>query len=195
MIEVLECYRKLYPESWYYQELPCLYYLAGEYELCAQLIGEMRELFPDNSSVSANYKDEKREEFRDEFGRVISSTNYYDGDGNGGKHVEECEYEYGQNGKLIRMARTSDTGNRIVTNTIEYEYDSEGRLSKTINSQEDNPGGSSIIVSVWEYSGGGYTVYENVEGYQGTYKITSKYAVDEYGEAKMVGEADYQEVQ
>lgn len=200
MIEVLERYRELYPESWYYQELPCLYYLAGEYELCAQLIGEMRELFPDNSMVSAYYKDENtsaesiREEVRDEYGRVISSTNYSEGDGNGGNHVEECEYEYGQNGKLIRMVRI-DTGSIIVTNTIEYEYDSEGRLSKTINSQEDNPGGSSIIVTVWEYSEGGFTTYENVEGYQGTYKITSEYVVNEYGEAEMVGEADYQELQ
>lgn len=207
MIEVLERYRKLYPESWYYQELPCLYYLAGEYELCAQLIGEFRELFPDNNNLCSYYKYENGETTRDEYGRIVSSTGFfydkYNGNEYEGKQVEE--YEYGQNGKLIRTVSTNDTGRSggvqvITTSTREYEYDLEGRVSKITgitetNLSEPSPFGPSAFVLTFEYSEEGFITYENGEGYGGAYKITRNYVIDGYGEAEMVGEADYQEIQ
>jgi len=203
MIEVLERYRELYPENgWMYEGLPSLYYLAGEYELCAQLIGELRELFPDNNNLSSYYKYENGETMRDEYGRIVSSTNYFDGDGNEGKQVQE--YEYGQNGKLIRTVSTNDAGRSggvqvITTSTSEYEYDSEGRVSKITgitetNLSEPSSFGPLAFVLTFEYSEEGFITYENGEGYGGAYKITRNYVIDGYGRAEMVGEADYQEI-
>lgn len=203
MIEALERYRELYPENgWYYEFLPHLYYLVGEYELCAQLIKEFRELFPDNNNLTSYYKDETTgsETTRDEYGRVIGLTAfYYDGDDYKGK--ETVEYEYGQNGKKIRQVSTNDTGRIgevqvITTSTWEYEYDSEGRLSKMTLSIEGDLNGSGVSVTTYEYSGEGFTTYENAEGnYYGAYRITSEYVIDEYGWGEMVGEPIYEEMQ
>lgn len=200
MIEALERYRELYPgNGWYYEFLPHLYYLVGEYELCAQIMKEFRELFPDNNNLSVVYKDENAEITRDEYGRVVSSTAFfYDGDEYKGKEV--WEYEYGQNGKIIREVSMNDTGRIgevqvITTSTREYEYDSEGRLIKMTISQEDNSGGSSITVLTYEYSGEGFTTYENAEGSHGAYRIIRNYVIDEYGSGEMVGEPIFEEIQ
>lgn len=186
-IEALERYRELYPEenSWWYCELPYLYYLIGEHELCAQLIKEFRERFPDNGNISAHYKDEDSETIRDEYGRMIQSTAFFQ---TGGKQVSE--YEYGQDGKMIRQSMMNDSSSDgIATSIWEYEYDSEGRLSKrTIRGEYSL--GSSISVTTYEYSGKGFTTYENTEysDSSGNYRMTTNYVINEYGEFEMVGE-------
>ena len=203
MIEALERYRALYPENGgYYEALPILYYLVGEYDLSLQLVNEWRALFPDNRNFfSFTYENDygNGEYIKDEYGRVTQSTHFYP---DGGKQVEE--YEYGQNGKRIRSIGMNDTG-RIGTATVimrwtmEYEYDSEGRLSKITDlSESEGSPRSMTTVTTFEYSEGGYTEYTDSEGINDmgdhdAYRITRKYVIDEYGRNEMVGEPEWQE--
>lgn len=205
MIEALERYRALYPENGgYYEALPILYYLVGEYDLSLQLVNEWRALFPDNPNFfSSTYENGNGngngENIRDEYGRLTQSTHFYP---DGGKQVEE--YEYGQNGKMIRSIGMNDTGRRgtaIVIGrwTSEYEYDSEGRLSKITNlSESEGSPRSMTTVTTFEYSEGGYIEYTDSEGINdmGDHdadRITRKYVIDEYGRNEMVGEPEWQE--
>ena len=46
-----------------------------------------------------------------------------------------------------------------------------------------------------EYSGEGFTTYENAEGSHGAYRIIRNYVIDEYGSGEMVGEPIYEGIQ
>ncbi len=181
VIEALERYRALYPENLYnYIYLPYLYFLAGEYELCAQIRTELQELVPDR--FSSEESTELARMVFDEYGRNIMEERY--------DMARITEIEYGQNGKVKRVVATGDS-----TEIREYEYDSEGRISKATLTLEGEY--SMTNVSTYEYSGGGFTLYVDIVdssyGFHQVYRET--YVINEYGEAERVGEPIYELVQ
>lgn len=195
MIEALEQYRALYPENLtYYIYLSRLYFLVGEDELCAQLRRELHELFPGEGFFSSESSTESARTVYDEYGRWIR-TEYYD------ETNTIAEAEYGQNGKIERVVTTDE----LHTEIQEYEYDSEGRISKATLTYEGEafatrglPGTdytipySSINVQTYEYSEGGFIVYtdwtEQRDGSHDAGRYTDEYVIDEYGGSEMVGE-------
>ena len=195
VIEALEQYRALYPENLtYYIYLSRLYYLAGEHELCAQLIEELHERFPDEEIFSSESSTESARCVYDEYGRLVR-TEYYD------ETNTITEVEYGQNGKVKRVVTTDE----LHTDVQEYEYDSEGRVSKATHTYEGEvlatgglPGTdytiphSSTNVQTYEYSEGGFFVYTDWtlqnDGSYDAGRYVDEYVIDEYGGSEMVGE-------
>lgn len=197
LIEILEQYRELYPENWqYYSELPCLYYMVGEYELCAQIYKELRELFPGSFFEPYEVSPTTIGGFvYDEYGRTIRSYSSHNGE-QGFEFEYENEFEYGQNGKCIRRVSVVSRGH-VESETyltdiseFEYEYDSSGRLSKeTITEMQDGEAGSKYV-NTYEYSEGGFTVYTNweLDFFERSSSTINYVITNEYGDSEIAGE-------
>ena len=178
-----------------FYRLPELYLLVGEFELCEEIRKELYELYPEPLSYfsseysysSGNYTVHYES---DEYGRTVTSR--YEGED--GSHG--ANYEYGENGKVVKETGWSDSSDCTSAFSYVYEYDSEGRLSRHIHSENvtlvDGSEGNTEMTSTYTYGGKGFTEHVVEEyTYNGTRTIKrckQDYEIDEYGNCEQIGE-------
>ncbi|MBD5453178.1 MAG: hypothetical protein HDR30_02475 [Lachnospiraceae bacterium] len=195
LIEALEKYRKLHRENWQlFYRLPELYLLVGEFELCEEIRKELYELYPENLwyfSSDSEYTHDDMYEMFDKYGRRVTYTYEVE------DSSHEINYEYGENGKVVKQTGWLDLGDGTSTVSHVYEYDSEGRLSRYIWSENIILADGSVINSertiTYTYGGKGFTQHLSEEStYNGERTIvrsTTDYEIiDEYGNYEQIGE-------
>ncbi len=104
----------------------------------------------------------------DEFGRTISMV--YTEDGDTSKVLENYTYSYDKNDNIVSETRISNlpAEDSMINETRDYEYDSYGRLVKSIIT--DHTADDTEVVTTYEYDAVGNRVKQTEDGAVTTYE-------------------------
>ncbi len=161
-------------------ELSDLYYLVGEFEKCKE-INKINNKFNFNDTSYGMYvgmgdEDEFKESGELGNGEVYKIYVY-------GEDSYTRIMEFGETGKIIKSTSGWEYEGDKVTWECVYEYDAEGRLSKTTESEYHSKEDiEQIKVYTYVYNEKGFTKHYSYEDSRGhIVRYSTDYEINEYG--------------